>query len=139
MTVGDDEAVDAAAATLDLYADRVARIGVDGYDSLVGCQFDSPKATVLVQSALGRRTTCTQLAEDLRSAARDVRSHAEWIRDKLARVRSLERRIRDWAAANPAGTSPTGADAALITQFPKSDTLEWEDLAARLNAQGIVF
>jgi len=85
------------------------------------------------------------------TAASAISEHAKWVEDTEHELKDLERRIRNWAAANPAPTeqvadvvgavvsAKSGPDASLITYWPPHLSFEWRDLASRLRAHGAWF
>lgn len=139
--LGDSEAVTRMARVYEYAADEIRNVGNETMNELLKAEFESPEATKLAAAAADRRGRCNAQAEELRDIAQKLKAHAIWIEETTEAMERLEQRIRAWARANPPaveGTVP-GPTASLITGYPESGSLEWEDLAARLRSRGATF
>lgn len=87
--------------------------------------------------AAGRKATAA--ASDLRRLASDLEQHAVWIRQTIAELEDLERRIRWWASANPPDPMTPGPDASWISWWPGRHQFSWRDLARQLWSAGAWF
>lgn len=78
-------------------------------------------------------------AQELRSMAKNLDAHARWVRDTIAELEDLERRIRWWASAHPPDPTTPGPDASWIGWWPGRHEFAWRDLASRLWSAGAWF
>ncbi len=82
-----------------------------------------------------RRSEITHYLAELRSMARQLDDHAQWMAETIRELTDLENRVRGWAAGRPAGVG--APDASLIGAFPPHCSFEWRALAQRLRAAGV--
>ena len=79
-------------------------------------------------------------ADGLAQASVALSRYADWVDEREAHLRRLERRVRAWADLHPAGAVVNAEpDASAIGYFPPPLDTEWEVLAARLQRLGASF
>ncbi len=84
-----------------------------------------------------RRNEIAHYLSELRSMARQLDDHAQWMAETIRELTDLENRIRAWAAGRPAGLGVP--DASLVGVYPSHCSFEWRALAQRLRAAGAAF
>lgn len=137
--IGDAHQVEHVANVFDEAARELVHVGRDQASNLENAQWQAPVADRERSSAREQRSRAEQAGQDLLDIARALRRHATWIRERESELRSLEARIRAWAAAHPPDPTSPLPDASLITYWPPPLSTEWEDLASRLRANGAYF
>ncbi|MCP3982883.1 MAG: hypothetical protein GY723_00750 [bacterium] len=122
-------------------AEEVHVVGSETRAILLRADFNCDVAYRLANSATARLNDCSLQETELREMARSLYAHAAWIDDTTEEMERLENRIRAWASANPAGSEIASGQpsAALITHYPVSGSLEWQDVAAKLRSSGAAF
>ena len=138
--LGDSVEVKRMAKLFEHAAGEVKVSGSETRAILLRSEFQGQAAFRLAHSANARLSKCTQQETELRDMARQLYAHAQWIDDTTEAMQLLENRVRAWAAANPAGTEVASGQpsASLITHYPPSGSLEWEDVVSKLRANGVV-
>lgn len=137
--IGDPDQVERLAAVYDDAANEVAQIGRDRESAIERADWQSPSAERYRHAARERRRACEHSAVEMQDIARALRRHAAWIRERESELRSLEARIRSWAASHPPNPLDPLPDASLITYWPAALSPDWEALASRLRANGVYF
>ena len=96
------------AACYERAASQLVEVGHGREWEVQRAQWEAPAADRARRSARGLRYDCERVARELQDLARVCRRNAEWSRDLMSELSDLERRIRSWAAAEPAGSDGAG-------------------------------
>lgn len=85
------------------------------------------------------RTDLTNIAQDISAAITQIERHIAWAEDQRRELALLERRVRAWIAANPAGSGEaTGRpDASIVGPLPPSHSPDWRAVVVRLRRAGV--
>ncbi len=137
--LGDETEVELAAKELRAAAEHVFQGGVLVEKEVLEADWAGPMRERYAANAEEQRKQLTQESNELLELAGLLDSHAGWIRDEKSRLDGLANRIGAWAVASPAGSSPDGADASLIPNFPPRHNFAWDDVANFLRGRGIAF
>lgn len=137
--VGDPQAVQSLADLYRREAERIADVSASARQALADVEWLGRRATETRERVRVRHHDITAQVDELRSMARSLESHAEWMRATIQELQDLEGRIRNWASAHPPMAGAVGPDASLIAGFPPYCSTEWRSLARRLQAAGAVF
>jgi hypothetical protein len=137
--VGDARHVDSVADACARVASTIATVADHCQIAVESSVWEAPVASRYRNSVRDQRHLAEHIANVVRDLARALARHAEWIREREAELRSLEARIRHWAACHPPNPADPFPDASLITYWPAPLSSEWDDLAARLRANGAYF
>ena len=78
-----------------------------------------------------------RLEHDMNELARIIREHAEWVERTESELRYIERRVREWVAANPHDPTTPDPDASLVPYFPHDCSFDWYDVWNRLKRNGV--
>lgn len=132
--VGDPVAVSRLADQYRREASRIDEAFRHAFRHLNDVDWVGNRADMARQEMDTQRTRITGHLSELRSMARQLDDHAQWMTETIRELTELENRIRSWAAGRPAGSGPP--DASMIGAFPAHCSLEWRELAARLRAAG---
>lgn len=83
----------------------------------------------------------TVVIDDLSAAIRAMRNHYSWIEQQHAELSAIERRVRTWAAANPAGSGAASGqpDASVLPGLPIRYHPTWRTVAQMLRRRGVQF
>jgi hypothetical protein len=140
-TLGDPEEVERLARRHEAAADEIVRVAEETQRRLLSREFCTSRSTALANAAAARTQEAYVQAGELRDIARSLRAHATWIRDTLAEMQQLERRIRAWALANPLPATGVSLspDAGIVGTYPPPGSLGWRDVADLLRTRGVVF
>ncbi len=136
--IGDPNAVDGLARLYRREADRIETSSAAAVQALADVEWVGRRATATRERVRARHSNIVAQVSELRSMARSLEAHADWMRATIRELQSLESRIRAWAAANPPSDG-IGPDASLIGAFPPYCSFGWRSLASRLRAAGAVF
>ncbi len=139
MPLADPESIDRLARLHKRAASVLSEASSKTDRALDSAAFTAPVADVISENVYRRKLVLRRGADRLLDVSYTLSKHAEWIRDTIAELESLEARIRAWADANPVGSAMGITDASLITLWPDTASMEWYDLADRLRARGAVF
>ena len=140
--IGEPNAVDNLARLYRREADRIESASASAVQALADVEWVGRRATETRERVRARHNEVSAQVAELRSMARSLESHAQWMRSTIRELEGLEARIRAWAAANPPGADAgvnVGPDASLIGTYPSYCSFAWRSLASRLRAAGAVF
>lgn len=137
--VGDAPAVEELARMYRYEANRVEELAVVAERRIRDTHWKGRRAARSEDEirVTGRRAR--EAADQLRRMAGDLDAHAGWVRETIAELEDLERRIRWWASTKPPDPSTPGPDASWIHHWPGRHQFEWQDLARRLWSAGAWF
>ncbi|MDH3193969.1 MAG: hypothetical protein OEM40_06595 [Acidimicrobiia bacterium] len=136
--IGEPDEVDHLARLFRREADRIESTSASAVQALADVEWVGRRATETRDRVRARHNDISAQAAELRSLARSLDSHAQWMRSTIRELENLEARIRAWAASHPAG-QVVGPDASLIGTYPPYCSFAWRSLATRLRAAGAVF
>jgi hypothetical protein len=119
---GDPDHLDALAHRLDQRAEQVVRLGDEMVHRAQCALWTSIAAEAYRGRMNGRRREFDHLAEDVRAAARQVRRHAQGVRDEMATLLAIEREVREFlrTVTNPPSWVPS--------QLPVVGDVAWRQL-----------
>ena len=115
--IGEPHEVDNLARLYRREADRIEETSASAVQALADVEWVGRRATDTRERVRARHNDISAQVAELRSMARSLESHAQWMRSTIRELESLEARIRTWAAAHPPG-SGVGPDASLIGTYP---------------------
>lgn len=80
-------------------------------------------------------------ADELDQAVHQIERHIAWAEQQRSELATLERRIRAWMSANPAGSGAESGkpDASIVGALPPRYHANWRTLASRLRRAGATF
>jgi len=136
--IGEPDAVESLARLYRREADRIESVSASAVQALADVEWVGRRATETRERVRARHNNISAQVAELRSMARSLEAHAQWMRSTIRELENLETRIRAWAAAHPPGAD-VGPDASLIGAYPSYCSFAWRSLASRLRAAGAVF
>ncbi len=137
--IGDPEAVERLADLYHREARRIDEVSASAVNAIAELEWVGRRATATRERVRSRHTEITAQVAELRSLARSLEGHAQWMRATIRELRDLEQRIRQWATSHPPSPERVGPDSSLIGAYPPDCSLEWRNVASRLRAAGAVF
>jgi chromosome segregation ATPase len=136
--IGEPDAIDNLARLYRREADRIETASASAVQALADVEWVGRRATDTRERVRSRHNEISAQVAELRSLARSLESHAQWMRATIRELENLEVRIRSWAASHPPGQG-VGPDSSLIGSYPSYCSFAWRSLATRLRAAGAVF
>lgn len=136
--IGEPDAVENLARLYRREGDRIESASASAVQALADVEWVGRRATETRERVRVRHSNISAQVAELRSMARSLEAHAQWMRSTIRELENLEAHIRAWAAAHPPGPD-VGPDASLIGAYPSYCSFAWRSLAARLRAAGAVF
>ncbi len=137
--VGDPEAVQRLADLYRREAKQIDGVSASAVQALADLEWVGRRATSTRYRARRRHGEVVAQVAELRSLARSLDAHAQWMRTTIEELRSLEQRIRHWASTHPPSPERVGPDSSLIGVYPPDCSFEWRRVASRLRSAGAVF
>lgn len=137
--IGDPEAVEQLADLYHREARRIDEVSASAVNALADLEWVGRRATSTRERVRLRHSEIVAQVAELRSLARSLEAHAQWMRATIRELRDLEHRIRQWASTHPPSPERVGPDSSLIGVYPPDCSLEWRAVAARMRAAGAVF
>ena len=137
--VGDPDAVQWLAGVYRDEARRIEEVSASAVSALADLEWVGRRATSTRERVRTRHDQVVAQVAELRSLARSLEAHAQWMRETIRELRDLEQRIREWASSHPPSPERVGPDSSLIGAYPPDCSFEWRRLASRLRAAGAVF
>lgn len=119
---GDPDHLDGLARRLDQRADEVGRLGDEMVHRAQCALWTSIAADAYRGRVAGRRREFDHVADDVRAAARQVRRHAQGVRDEIATLASIEREVRAFL------TTVTHPPSWVPSQLPVVGDVAWRQL-----------
>ncbi len=138
-SIGNPEEVETLARSLRTDASSLGDLYDASTTNLGDTDWVGRRAAETKSLSEGQAATIDDLNTELKTLAKALDDHANWIIAEKKLLSDLESRIRAWASVHPPDPLRPGPDSSLVTPFPEPYDPRWRALGQRLRAAGESF